>query len=98
MKEALTLVLLKYPMIVGLSESWRPGGGPAGAALDGGTYYVAVEKEGSGTTNYNLVMHLDSALQDRSNARHLGKFSGRHEFYDFVGIGDDYDYYRFFPL
>lgn len=79
---------------VGLSESWRPGVGPAGAALDGGTYYVAVEKKGSGTTNYDLVMHLDSARQDLTSARHLGNFSGRHEFYDFVGIGDDYDYYR----
>ena len=80
---------------VSLSETWRPGIGPAGAYIDGETYYVAVEKTDSGTTNYNLVMHLDSALQERSHARRLGKFSGRHAFEDFIGIGDSDDYYHF---
>ena len=65
--------------------------------LGTGTYYMRVYGNG-GSTNYNLVLNLDQAGNDRSNARWLGELAGqRREYKDFIGtnLGDRYDYYKF---
>ena len=63
-----------------------------------GTYYMRVYGHNGADTNYRLVLNLDKAKNDRSNARWLGELAGqRKEYKDFIGTssGDQYDYYKF---
>ncbi|QLE55646.1 pre-peptidase C-terminal domain-containing protein [Nostoc sp. TCL26-01] len=75
--------------------------------LVAGTYFVQVNKNGSGGTNYSLqvaatalgAIPIDSAGNDRNIARDIGVISSNQTFSDFVGdfegiSQDNYDYYR----
>jgi hypothetical protein len=63
-----------------------------------GTYYMRVYGHNGADTNYRLILNLDKAKNDRSNARWLGELAGqRKEYEDFIGTqsADQYDYYKF---
>jgi len=74
---------------------WRPHTNSAAAYnLRGGTYYVKVNPKQD--LDYKLVMNLDSAGDQFSHSRDLGQLTGRHEFRDYVGAGDQFgDIYEF---
>ncbi|BAY22674.1 YD repeat-containing protein [Calothrix sp. NIES-2100] len=75
--------------------------------LSAGTYFVQVNKNGSGGTNYNLQVAAnalgatpaDNAGNDRDTAKNIGVITTTQSFNDFIGdfngvVADNYDYYR----
>lgn len=90
---------------ISLNQRWQPekNTGEVGLAYldtlrDGQTYYVRVKPE-KDNLDYQVIMNLDSAGQDKLYPpRNVGSLKGRQQFRDYIGNKGDAngDYYKFY--